>query len=162
MIDDHQQLFSAASVALFGCEDLYMMVRAVAASEVESNPERYKKAPPRLLVELRDFGRPVDADAALVALANATGVHFALHVASDGGTPHAFRPDGYAGPSAGAPAYVLCRLPGNGPLRAPRGGRRRDDGGGARRAEGGQARQQGGGEEEAQPARRPSASTESE
>ena len=47
-----------------------------------------------------------------LALANATGVHFALHVASDGGTPHAFRPDGYAGPSAGAPAYVLCRLPG--------------------------------------------------
>ena len=63
-------------------------------------------------MHLRDFGRPVDADAALVALANATGVHFALHVASDGGTPHAFRPDGYAGPSAGAPAYVLCRLPG--------------------------------------------------
>ena len=111
VIDDHQQLFSAASVALFGCEDLYMMVRAVAASEVESNPERYTKAP-RLLADLRDFGRPVDADAALVALANATGVHFALHVASDGGTPHAFRPDGYAGPSAGAPAYVLCRLPG--------------------------------------------------
>ena len=48
VIDDHQQL-SAASVALFGCEDLYMMVRAVAASEVESNPERYTKAPPRLL-----------------------------------------------------------------------------------------------------------------
>ena len=88
-----------------------MMVRAVAASEVESNAERYTKAP-SLLVDLRDFGRPVDADAALVALANATGVHFALHVASDGGTPHAFRPDGYAGPSAGAPAYVLCRLPG--------------------------------------------------
>ena len=35
--------------------DLYMMVRAVAAS-VESNPERYKKAPPRAPVDLRDFG----------------------------------------------------------------------------------------------------------
>ena len=54
-----------------------MMVRAVAASEVESNAERYQKVPD-LLSQLLDFGRPVNADAALVAQARVAAVSVPL------------------------------------------------------------------------------------
>lgn len=108
---DANSVFSAAALALFGSEDLYFLLRVVAKHEAAAHAARY---PPGFADALADGQARPSADVALLALANATGKHFLLHVEADGGMPLAFRPTDFEGKSKDAPMYVLARTAGAG------------------------------------------------
>lgn len=108
VVEGVNSVFSAAALALYGTEDLWFLLRIVAKHDAASYPERYSDG---LAHTLGELSAAVSADEALLALANATGVHFLLHGASDGGLQHVFRPADFAGKSKDQPAYVLARLP---------------------------------------------------
>ena len=111
LVEGVNSVFSAAALALFGTEDLWFVLRLVAKHDAAACPERYSDG---LAHALGELSAAVDPDEALLALANATGVHFLLLGAADGGLPHAFRPADFVGKSKDQRAYVLARLPSSG------------------------------------------------
>jgi len=115
----HARLCTSARAQLLCCPPTLLRRSAYAPLALRS---RSSHAQPTLLPSppavadglahsLGELSAAVDPDEALLALANATGAHFLLRGAADGGLPHAFRPAAFVGKSKDQPAYVLARLP---------------------------------------------------
>jgi len=107
--EDANSVFSAAALCLFGSGELYFLLRLVAKHEAAANPTRYEAG---FADSLGGGSSRPSADLVLLALANATGRHFLLHMASDGAMPHLFRPSDFQGKSKEQPAYVIARTAG--------------------------------------------------
>lgn len=106
--EDANSVFSAAALCLFGSGELYFLLRLVARNEAQNNPVRYEEG---FADSLKGGASRPSADLVLLALANAMGRHFLLHVASDD-VPLLFRPVDFQGKSKDQPAYVIARTTG--------------------------------------------------
>ena len=107
--EDANSVFSAAALCLFGSGELYFLLRLVAKHEAAANPTRYEAG---FADSLGGGSSRPSADLVLLALANATGRHFLLHMAGDGAMPLLFRPSDFQGKSTEQPAYVIARTAG--------------------------------------------------
>jgi hypothetical protein len=107
--EDANSVLSAVALCLFGSGELYFLLRLVAQHEARTNPARYEAG---FADALGGGASRPSADLVLLALANATGRHFLLHMASDGGMPLLFRPADFQGKSKEQPAYVIARTAG--------------------------------------------------
>mmetsp|Transcript_31374 Transcript_31374/g.51919 ORF Transcript_31374/g.51919 Transcript_31374/m.51919 type:complete len:493 (-) Transcript_31374:47-1525(-) len=103
---DASNCFSAAAIALFGCEDMYLLLRLRTAQELMCHPERYAAVGLGQDVVLEDFSREPNPDLALQLIADVTGTHWLLHL---GCMPHVFCPYGSTRQARGQPAYCLAR-----------------------------------------------------
>ena len=107
--EDANSVLSAAALCLFGSGELYFLLRLLAKHEAASNPARYEAG---FADSLGGGSSRPPADLVLLALANATGRHFLLHMASDGAMPLLFRPSDFEGKSKEQLAYVIARTAG--------------------------------------------------